>query len=185
MVTHMPWRGEKDAFRYSRSSPWYYAEGVIQFGGAELVFTRDNAWGILDWSRGLRPRADVHNWAAAGGLSGNPLAGFYVGYGQADSSMGTENAFFLGGKLHKLDQVTFHIPPSNWLEPWRFTSNDRRLEMNFIPHQDQAEGNRILLYSIKRRQVCGSFSGRVLLDGGEELEFSDITGFAERRKTKH
>jgi hypothetical protein len=185
MVIHMPWRGEKNAFRYSRSSPWYYAEGVIQFGGAELVFTRDNAWGMLDWIRGVRPRADVHYWAAACGLSENRLVGFNVGYGLADSSMGTENAFFLDGKLHKLDQVTFHIPPSNWLEPWRFTSNDRRLEMNFVPHQEQAEVNRILLYSLKRRQVCGSFSGRVVLDGGEELEFSDITGFAERRKTKH
>jgi hypothetical protein len=185
MVTHMPWRREKSAFRYSRSSPWYIAEGVMQFGGTELVFTKDNAWAILDWNRGVRPRLDVHYWAAACGLSGGRQVGFNIGYGAADSSLGTENAFFLDGKLHKLDQVTFHIPPADWLEPWRFTSNDKRLEMLFIPHQERIERNRMVFYSLKRRQVCGSFSGKVTLDDGRGMEFQDITGFAEQKKTSH
>jgi hypothetical protein len=34
-----------------------------------------------------------------------------------------------------------------------------------------------------RRQVCGSFSGKVILDNGSEMEFREITGFAERVKT--
>jgi hypothetical protein len=185
MVNNINWRGEKNAFRYFRSSPWYIAEGVMQFGGSELVFTKDNAWGILDWSRGVRPRADVHYWAAACGMSGGRQIGFNVGYGLADSSHGTENAFFLEGKLHKLDQVTFNIPPVNWLEPWRFTSNDKRLEMHFIPHQERYERNRLFFYSIKRRQVCGSFSGKVVFEDGADLEFHNITGFAERKKTRH
>ncbi|MDR2110795.1 MAG: DUF2804 domain-containing protein [Spirochaetaceae bacterium] len=185
MVTNMPWRREKSAFRYSRSSPWYITEGVMQFGGSELVFTKDNAWGIFDWNRGVRPRGDTHYWAAACGLSGGLRIGFTVGYGSADSGLGTENAFFLEGKLHKLDQVTFHIPSANWLEPWRFTSSDKRLEMTFTPNQERFEGNRIFFYSLKRRQVCGFFSGTVVLDDGSELEFHNITGFAERKKTRY
>jgi hypothetical protein len=31
LVTNMPWRGGETAFRLSRRSPWYNAEGVIQF----------------------------------------------------------------------------------------------------------------------------------------------------------
>jgi hypothetical protein len=184
-VTHMPWRREKNAFRYSRSSPWYIAEGVMQFGSSELVFTKDNAWGILDWNRGVRPRSDIHYWAAACGLSGGRHVAFNVGYSSADSGLGTENAFFLDGKLHKLDQVTFHISPANWLEPWRFTSNDKRLEMTFIPCQERIERSRMIVYSLKRRQVYGSFSGKVTLDDGADMEFRDITGFAEQKKTKH
>ncbi|MDR2068369.1 MAG: DUF2804 domain-containing protein, partial [Spirochaetaceae bacterium] len=80
--------------------------------------------------------------------------------------------------------VTFHISPANWLEPWRFTSNDNRLEMTFIPNQERSEHNRVLIHSLKRRQVCGFFSGKVILDDGEELEFQNITGMAERRKTQ-
>jgi hypothetical protein len=184
LVTNMPWRREKSAFRYSRRSPWYIAEGVVQFGSSELIFTKGNAWGIFDWNRGVRPRTDVHYWAAGCGLSEGRQVSFSVGYGSADSSQGTENGFFLEGKLHKLDQVTFHINPANWLLPWRFTSNDNRLEMTFTPHQERLERNRMLLYSLTRRQVCGFFSGKVVLDDGALMEFQNLTGFAERRKTR-
>ncbi|MDR2758725.1 MAG: DUF2804 domain-containing protein [Spirochaetaceae bacterium] len=184
IVTHMPWRREKKAFRYSRRSPWYTAEGVMQLSGTEIIFSRGSAWGIFDWNRGVRPRSDIRFWAAACGLSGERQIGFNVGYGSADSGFGTENAFFVDGKLHKLDQVTFHISPHNWLEPWRFTSNDNRLEMTFIPNQERFEHNRILIHSLRRRQVCGSFSGKVVLDSGEELEFQNLTGIAEQRKTR-
>ncbi|MDR0568817.1 MAG: DUF2804 domain-containing protein [Spirochaetaceae bacterium] len=183
LVTNMPWRGEKEAFRYSRRSPWYIAEGVMQFGTSEVVFTRGNAWGIFDWNRGVRPRGDIRYWAAACGLSGGKQVGFSVGYGSADSGMGTENAFFIEGKLHKLDQVTFQISPANWLIPWRFTSNDNRLEMTFTPYQEWTEYNRMFFHALKCRQVCGFFTGKVILDDESILEFQNINGFAERRKT--
>ncbi|MDR2259099.1 MAG: DUF2804 domain-containing protein [Treponema sp.] len=184
VVTNMPWRREKSAFRYSRRSPWYTAEGVIQYGTAELIFTKGNAWGIFDWSRGVRPRSDLRFWASACGMAEGRQIGLSVGYGSADSSLGTENAFFVDGKLHKLDQVTFHISPANWLLPWRFTSNDNRLEMVFTPHQERVERNRMIFYSISRRQLCGFFSGKVILDDGSALEFQNLTGFAERKKTR-
>ncbi|MDR2535686.1 MAG: DUF2804 domain-containing protein [Treponema sp.] len=184
IVTHMPWRREKEAFRYSRRSPWYIVEGVMQFGTSEIVFTRGNAWGIFDWNRGVRPRGDLRYWAAACGLSNGKQIGFSVGYGSADSGMGTENAFFLEGKLHKLDQVTFHISPTNWLLPWHFTSNDNRLDMLFTPYQERAEHNQMFFHSLKFRQVCGFFSGKVILDDGALLEFQNIGGFTERRKTR-
>ena len=94
------------------------------------------------------------------------------------------NAFFLDGKLHKLDHVAFHIPSANWLEPWRFTGNDRRLELIFKPHQERSDRRVMFFHSLQRRQVCGSFSGSVVLDNGSLISFQDITGFAERRKTR-
>jgi len=183
LVTNMPWRGEKDAFMYSRRSPWYYAEGVIQFGSSALVFTKGKGWGIFDWNRGVRPRSDICFWAAGCGKTGDNQMGFSVGYNSADSSMGTDNAFFLNGKLQKLDRVTFHIP-SGRLAPWRFTSNDNRLEMTFEPCQERDESHQMFFYSSKRRQLFGSFSGRVILDDGSEFEFRNITGMAERKKSR-
>jgi hypothetical protein len=184
VVTHLPWRREKTAFRYSRRSPWYAAEGVMQLSGTEIVFAKGGSWAIFDWNRGVRPRSDIRYWAAACGLEGDRQIAFNVGYGTADSGAATENAFFVDGKLHKLDQVTFHISPSNWLEPWRFTSNDNRLEMIFTPNQERFEHNRLFFHSLKRRQVYGTFSGKVVLDDGSALGFEQITGIAERRKTQ-
>jgi hypothetical protein len=185
LITNIPWPRENSAFRYSRRSPWYSVEGVIQLGGTEIIFPHGKAWGIYDWNRGARPRSDAHYWASACGHASGHTIGFCVGYGSADSSAGTENAFFVDGKLHKLEQVTFNIPPSDWLSPWRFTSNDNRLEMSFKPHQERIERNQVLLFSSTRRQVCGFFSGKAALDDGSVFEFENITGFAERHKTQY
>ena len=183
MVTHMPWRGEKDAFLYSRRSPCYSAEGVIRFGTTEIVFIQGDGWGILDWTRGVRPRSDLGFWAAGCGQIDGRQAGFSVGYNSADSSLGTDNAFFLDGKLHKLDRVSFHIPSGRNV-PWRFTSNDNRLEMIFTPHHERDENHQMFFYSLKRRQLFGSFSGRAVLDDSSEFTFQDIKGITERRKSR-
>ena len=182
LVTSQPWRGNKYAFRYTRCSPWFIAEGVVQFGSAEIVFNRGHAWGILDWNRGVRPKADIRYWAAASGQSEGRQLSFCIGYSWADSSLGTENGFFVEGKLHKLDQVTFHIPLSDWLSTWRFTSNDNRLEMTFHPHQERKDKRRLFFHNSTRRQVFGFFSGKVQLDDGSIVEFLNLTGIAERNK---
>jgi len=184
LVTNQPWRNERNAFRYTRCSPWFYVEGVIQFGSSEIIFTRGNAWGILDWNRCVRPKNDIRYWAAACGHSGGRLLGLCAGYSWADFSLGTENGFFVDGTLHKLDQITFHIPASNWLSPWRFTSNDNRLEMTFYPHQERIDRRNLFFYNFTRRQVFGFFSGKVQLDDGSVIEFQNLTGFAERCKMR-
>jgi hypothetical protein len=184
LVINQQFRDDKKAFRYTRCSPWFIAEGVIQFGSTEIIFTKGNGWGILDWNRISRPAADVRYWASGCGMSGGMQLSFCAGYSWADSSKGTENGFFVDGKLHKLEQVTFHIPLSNWLSPWRFTSNDNRLEMTFYPHQERIERRRLFFHNSTRRQVYGFFSGRVQLDDGSVIEFHNLTGFAERCKMR-
>ena len=184
LVCKQPWRGDGRAFRYSRCSPWFTVEGVVQLGTTEIVFTKGSSWGIFEWNRGVRPRSDTRVWAAACGTAGGRLAGFTVGHGTEDDSAGTGNAFFVDGVLHKLDQITFHIPPANWLSPWRFTGNDGRLEMTFTPQQERSDRLRFLFHSFTRRQLFGSFSGRAILDDGSTVEFGSITGIAERVKTR-
>jgi hypothetical protein len=158
-------------------------EGVIQFGSEGLVFTQGSGWGIYEWHRGVRPRSGLRFWAAGSGQASGRQTGFSVGYNSASSSLGTENAFFLDGRLHKLDQVSFHIP-SDMLAPWRFTSNDRRLEMDFTPQQELDDSHQMFFYYLKRRQLYGFFSGRAILDDGSEFEFRNIAGMAERCKSR-
>jgi hypothetical protein len=184
LVCNLPLRNDKYAFRYSRTSPWYTVEGVIQFGPTQIIFSGGNAWGIFDWSRGVRPRANIRYWAASCGSSDGRLIGFNIGHSLIASSVCTENAFFLDGKLHKLNQVTFHIPPSNWLSPWHFITNDNSLEMVFSPQQMRIDRRQLLYHTVTRRQVYGNFSGKVVLDDGSEMDFSNITGFAEWCKTR-
>ena len=183
LYTHMPWRDIPGAFCLSRCSPWYSVEGVIQFGPTEIVFTQGGGWGIFDWNRGVRPPSDVKFWASGCGRFNGRQAGFNLGNNSADPGRGTENAFFLEGQIHKLEQVNFHIP-SGPEDPWRFTSTDKRLEMTFTPKQERNESHQVFFYSLKRRQLFGSFSGRVILDSGDEFAFQNLYGMAERRRSR-
>jgi len=182
IVTHTPWRREKERFQLIRCSPWYHVEGVMQFENVPLLFNRGKAWGIYEWSRIARPRNDIHFWAAGCGLQGGKQISFSIGYSFADSSAGTENAFFIDGILHKLEQVTFRISPANWLQPWYFTSSNKRLEMRFNPAVASPYQNNYLLCYQRVRQFFGAFSGKIVLDDGNTLYFENITGLAERRK---
>ena len=183
LFTHMPWKGRRKSFIYSRCSPWFSAEGVIQYGTKEIVFSSGEGWGILDWNRGVRPRNDLRFWASGSGKYNNRQTSFCVGFNSADSSYGTENAFFIDGKMHKLNQVSFHIPSERNAQ-WRFTSNDMRLEMFFNPLQELDENHRLLFYSLKRRQFFGYFSGRIILEDDEEFHFDKILGMTERKKNR-
>jgi hypothetical protein len=181
--TYAPWRWQRDRFQLIRCSPCYTVEGVMQFENKPLLFNKGRAWGIYEWARIARPPKDIHYWAAACGMHQGQQIGFNVGYGSVDSTAGTENAFFVNGSLHKLDQVTFRISPLNWLEPWIFTSNNKRLEMIFIPVQSSSYKNNFLSYSLRVRQFFGFFSGKVVLDDGGVFHFNNIAGITERRKT--
>jgi hypothetical protein len=68
--------------------------------------------------------------------------------------------------------------------PWYFACNNNRLNMIFKPHQERSARRVMFFHSLQRRQVCGLFSGVVILDDSSRFEFQDITGFAERRKTR-
>ena len=177
-----PWRRERERFQLIRCAPCYTVEGVMQFENSALIFNKGRAWGIYEWSRMARPSRYAHYWASGCGICRGRQVGFSVGYGSADSSAGTENAFFVNGTLHKLDSITFRISPSNWLEPWNFTSNDNRLEMTFIPAQRNSYQNNFLFHSLRVRQFFGFFSGRVVLDDESTLYFNNIAGITERRK---
>jgi hypothetical protein len=157
----------------------------MQYENREMPFYRDKAWGIFYWNRTVRPKKDIHYWATACGVRGGREISFSLGFGTADSSHGTENAFFINGKLHKLELVTFQLSPSGWLKPWRFTSNDFRLEMVFYPIQHYAHKNYVLNQSCRVHQVYGFFSGRATLDDGSNVQFERITGLVEKRRTKH
>lgn len=184
MVIATPWRHKPYAFYYNRKAPCLAAEGVMQLNGEELAFAKDEAFGVLDWGRGVWPYGDSWYWGSASWMVDGRSFGFNVGYGFGDTSQATENAVFRDGRLHKLGSVTFHINPRDWLAPWRFTSDDGRLEMTMTPILDRSATVNLLIYSSTQHQVFGRFSGRAILDDKTKVEFSDIPGFAEKIKNR-
>ncbi|MDR2481739.1 MAG: DUF2804 domain-containing protein [Spirochaetaceae bacterium] len=185
VYTLSSWQSENRKFKFLRCSPWWIVEGVMQFENTDMAFYKDRAWGIFYWNRIVRPKSDIHYWAAGCGLYNGRQISFNLGYGTDNFVFGTENAFFIDGVLYKLELVTFQISPVSLLKPWNFTSNDKCLEMTFFPLQEHYHSHYIFFRSDVTHQIFGFFSGRLTLTDGSIVYFNKITGITELRKTKH
>ena len=95
---------------------------------------------------------------------------------------------FFNGKAHKLSQVKFEIPvrdgKDDFMSPWKFTSDDGRFELDFIPMMDRCAKIDLKLICSDQHQVFGRFSGTVILDDGTKVEIKDLPGFAEKVRNK-
>jgi hypothetical protein len=184
IVTNLPWKHEKGRFQYSRCSPWYGVEGVMQLENKDIVFSDGLAWGIFLWRRAVRPKSDTHFWAAGSGKCAEKHIAFSFGYGSVDTEYATENAFFINGKLYKLEYVTFKIAAASWTKPWVFTSSDGRVRIKFTPLVTEIQRYAGLFHAASLRRIYGVFSGHITPPDGESIEFQNITGLAERKKTR-
>ena len=155
-------------------------EGKVKYGNKEHSFEKENSFAVLDWGRGVWPYRDIWYWGSASGIQDGVSVGFNIGYGFGDTSAATENIFYYDNKGHKLDQITFHIDESDYLKPWKFTSNDGRFEMDFEPIIDRNSKVNLLIFKSVQHQVFGYFTGKVILDDGTEVRVNKLLGFAEK-----
>jgi hypothetical protein len=65
------------------------------------------------------------------------------------------------------------------MNPWKFTSNDNRLELDFQPLVDRNSSLNLGIIKSIQHQVFGYFTGNVVLDEGKVLHLDKFLGFAE------
>lgn len=205
MVICTPFAEKKTAFYYNQKINCLPASGAVEFDGKTCEFRPGEAFGVLDWGRGVWTYKNTWYWGSASGLADGVPFGFNIGYGFGDTSAASENMLFYDGKAHKLSQVTFHIPmkadtyttrggccstggvtvstaeqTEDYLSPWTFTSDDGRFEMDFVPIMDRAACTDVKLICSDQHQVFGLYTGRAVLDDGRVIEIKDFLGFAEK-----
>lgn len=179
---------KKGHFYYNQKINCMRAEGTVRIGAEEYRFEPDSAFGVLDWGRGVWTYHNTWYWGSASGLVDGVDFGFNIGYGFGDTSAATENMLFYNGRAHKLSKVDFGIPTKggkeDYMKPWRFTSDDGRFEMDFVPVLDRASCTDIKLIKSDQHQVFGRFTGAVVLDDGTRLQVRELMGFAEKVENK-
>lgn len=180
MTIATPFPNAPKAFYYNQKINCMPASGEIRIGSESYNFEPHRAFGVLDWGRGVWTYHNRWYWGSASGLLDGVPFGFNIGHGFGDTSKATENMLFYGGKAHKLDQVTFHLPKEGYdRAPWKFTSNDGRFEMGFVPIIDRASAVDFRIIRQISHQVFGRFSGTAILDDGRRLTLDSFHGFAE------
>ncbi len=171
-------------FYYNQKINCMRASGWIELGGRRFELSGDRFFAVLDWGRGVWTYRNTWYWGSASGeLDGVPF-GWNIGYGFGNTAAATENVLFYDGKIHKLSEVTFHIPmkdgKEDYLAPWKFTSDDNRFYMDFTPVLDRSSYTSAAVIKSDQHQVFGRFTGRITLDDGTVLPVRDFFGFAER-----
>ena len=178
MVIATPW-DKKHAFYYNQKINTMRAKGYMEFGGKRYIFNPQTDFGTLDWGRGVWTYDNTWLWGSGNADIGGKRFGFNIGYGFGNTSAATENVIFYEGKVHKLDDVEFHIP-DNIMDKWTFTSSDGRFEMEFVPVLDRAACIDFKLLVSDQHQVFGRMTGKAVLDDGNVIEVKDMMCFAEK-----
>jgi hypothetical protein len=183
MVIATPW-DKKHAFYYNQKINTMRASGYMEYDGKKYEFDPKTDFGTLDWGRGVWTYDNTWYWGSGNcDIDGNAF-GFNIGYGFGNTSAATENVLFYNGKVHKLDDVTFHIPESGYTDPWKITSSDGRFEMDFIPVLDRAAYMNFKIIASDQHQVFGKMAGKAVLDDGTVIEIKDMMCFAEKVHNK-
>ena len=188
IVVMSPYPDDEKALYYNQKINCLKAEGTVRLGTDVYHFSPESASGCLDWGRGVWTYSNTWYWASASGVIDGHDVGFNLGYGFGDTSAASENAFFLDGKIHKLDRIEFRIPrkagKDEFMTTWKITSNDGRFEASFKPLIDRSSHINAGLIESDQHQVFGRFTGRVILDDGSEMILNDFFGFAEKVKNR-
>ena len=184
MVIATPWP-KKHAFYYNQKINCMRASGAVSFDGETYQFDPATDFGTLDWGRGVWTYDNTWFWGSGNAdVNGNAF-GWNIGYGFGDTSAASENILFWNGTAHKLDDVTFNIPESGYMDTWTFTSSDGRFEMTFEPVLDRAACLDYKVIVSDQHQVFGRMSGKAILDDGTEVEIKDVMCFAEKVHNKY
>ncbi len=173
------WKENRRAFYFNQKINCMPAKGAITIGKTKYIFDPKDSFGGLDWGRGNWTYKNRWYWGSASGLLDGRPFGWNIGYGFSDRTPASENMVFYNNRAHKLDEVTFHIDTSNYMVPWRFTSNDGRFEMDFEPVVDRASAANFGIIKTDQHQVFGYSTGHVVLDDGKKLKVNRLLGFAE------
>ncbi|MCJ7706578.1 MAG: DUF2804 domain-containing protein, partial [Anaerolineales bacterium] len=175
----------RNRFYYNRKINALPAQGWVQYQGERFDIRPESCLGNLDWGRGVWEYRSFWVWASASGLlaDGRTL-GLNLGYGFGDTSAATENALILGGRIHKLGQVDFAYTSGDFMRPWRMTSPDGRLDLQFVPFKERVARTNLAVIFSEVHQMFGRYQGRVRADDGEVVRLDGLVGFAEEHQAR-
>ncbi|MDY0317390.1 MAG: DUF2804 domain-containing protein [Candidatus Izemoplasmatales bacterium] len=180
MLIATPFKENPTRFYYNQKLNCMNVSGVVSIGDKSYDFVDDKDLGVLDWGRGVWTYKNTWYWGSLSCFVDGKRVGFNIGYGFGDTSRATENMIFYDGKAHKLDEVIFEIDGDNFMNQWKFSSNDNRLKLTMEPLLDRIDNTNLLIIKNFGHQVFGKFNGFLVLDDGKKIEIKDQIGFAEK-----
>ncbi|MEG0339336.1 MAG: DUF2804 domain-containing protein [Oscillospiraceae bacterium] len=177
LVINIPFNEYKTAFYYNQKINCMTACGKVKYKGKEYNFGEE-AYGLLDWGRGVWPFHNEWYWSNGTGLVDNEMFGFNLGCGFGNTDAATENMLFYGGKSHKIGKVHFDLG-TQYIKPWHLYDEEGRLDITLTPSFDRTTKMKVLFVDNCTHQMFGEFNGKAVLSDGTVLNINNLPAFAE------
>jgi hypothetical protein len=175
----------KRRFYYNRKINCLPAKGHLRYGDILEKLEPEDCLGSLDWGRGVWEYSSFWNWASASGfLPDGRTVGLNLGCGFGDTSAATEDALILEGRIHKLGPVKFDYTSGDYLQPWRFSDDEGRLNLEFSPFKDRLARTNLGVIFSEVHQMFGRYRGVAVSDQGETISIDGLIGFAEEHRAR-
>lgn len=180
MVIATPFKKNKH-FYYNQKINLLSAKGSFTYKGKE--YNLDDAYGVLDWGRGVWTYKNTWFWSSLSGVCDGHRIGFNLGYGFGDTSSASENMLFFDDQAIKFDDVKFEIPQVNgkddFLGEWKIYSKSKDIDLTFTPLLDRHADTNVLIIRSNQHQVFGKFNG-TFTKNGDVYKITNLIGFAEK-----
>jgi hypothetical protein len=181
----IPWSEQQ--FNFTSKHQARPAHGTLAVGDHTWTIGRPDtdAWGVLDVGRGRWPAEITWNWGGGAGRAGHHVVGLQVGGKWTEGTGFTENGVIVDGRLTKLGrELRWTYDWDDPLAPWQVDDPGGQLSITLHPRFDKhtkLEGRK---RGSEVHQVFGSWSGELVDDDGQLIEFTDIQGFAEEARQR-
>jgi len=178
LVINVPFDESPYAFYYNHKINCMTAKGTVQYKGEKYHFSEVDAFGLLDWGRGVWPFHNEWYWSNGTGYVGGEILGFNLGCGFGNTNIATENILFYRNAAHKLGKVIFELG-TDYMDLWHIHDEEGRLDLTLSPVYDRTTMTKVLWVNNCCHQIFGVFSGKAVLDDGTCLNIDDLISFAE------
>ncbi len=169
---------------FARKTAGVPVTGTVRWEGKTWDLAAIGAFGHHDWSAGYMRRETFWNWGCLAGRAWDGrVAGMNVSCGVNETSF-TENCFWVDGRLHKIDTVHFDYDREDLDKPWRLTSYDGRMKLEFRPEGKHAEKVNAGLLATNFVQLFGRYQGWLEIAPGDRVAVDGMLGYAERHYAK-
>lgn len=181
----IPWSQRR--FQYTSKHNTRPARGTVRLGDEAWTLGADEpAYGTLDLGRGVWRYRTNWNWGAGSGTATDGRTiGLQFGGKWTVRTGHTENGLCVGGRLVKLsDELDWSYSWDDPMRPWRVRDPGGRVEATLTPTYDRYSNTNLGLLKMEVHQCFGTWSGWLVADSGERVEFDGVVGFAEEARNR-
>ncbi len=169
---------------YTQKTTPIALSGKIILNNKEFNISSPDYMALTDWTAGYMRRHTFWNWAStACVLPDGRSFGLNLSCGVNETSF-TENAFWLNGKMTKINLVNFIFDNNDPAKKWHISSTDKKINLIFYPESHRGENINVLALKSRFIQLLGIFEGTVVTDDGEAIELSACPGWTEDHYAK-